>query len=92
MCVCGPDPVIGAGRLGAVTAPPRSEHGRPRFGIGGGGAGLVLPNKISRISSFNISFIKYSQSFVHEPDPVTRAGQPGAIAAPYPTYPSFAPA
>ena len=38
---------------------------------------------MSRIVSFNISFLKYPQFFVHEQDPVIRAGRLGAVAAPY---------
>ena len=74
LCVHEPDPVIGAGRLGAVTAPypasPPSEPDRPRSGMGGGGAVLSCQTKCHLTWSFNISFlIKYPQFFVHELTP-----------------------
>ena len=67
-----PEPPIRAGRLGAVTAPypasPPSEPAPPQVRDGGEGSGSVLLNKMSHIESLNISFKKYSQFFVHEPD------------------------
>ena len=84
-CEHDPGPVIGAGRLGAVTAPhPAPLPLSPAGPHPGWGPGRVLSNKLSHIRSLNISFLKCSQSFVHEPDPVSRAGRLGAVAAPYP--------
>ena len=46
-----------------------------------------MPSNVSHMRSFNDSFLKYSQFFVHVPDSIIRAGQLGAITAPYPASP-----